>query len=365
MEEKYVPKNIRQIGQVVKEPKIYIEDYVITFARKLSEKNKNEHGIAVLLGKEDKKSPVFIKGAVGVFGWDESGGIRFNNEVWSNIYEGVKNYFPDLEIVGWMVLRSGQELGFDEKIKAIHENNFAESGNILFVYDKEEKEENIYYYENLGFEKQTGYYIYYEKNEEMQTYMIDVFGNKSQEMAVEDKVIEQVRGLVGSKENGMIKRNNNLMYAASTTLAVVLLVIGVTTLSNYGKMENMEKTLNHISANIKEQEHQVGEYLSDEKTEEKLVIETITATVNDVLEMTKEDKGDLSADETKDMEKAEGEKTEEVMSTVRYYIVQKGDTLGSISEAVYASVRYVEEIQRVNNIGDKDKIFEGQKLIMP
>ena len=28
-----------------------------------------------------------------------------------------------------------------EKIKAIHENNFAESGNILFVYDREEKEE--------------------------------------------------------------------------------------------------------------------------------------------------------------------------------------------------------------------------------
>ena len=48
-----------------------------------------------------------------------------------------------MEIMGWMILRSGQELGFDEKVKAVHEHNFAESGNILFVFDKEEKEESL------------------------------------------------------------------------------------------------------------------------------------------------------------------------------------------------------------------------------
>ena len=372
MEETYLPKNIRQIGQSVKEPRIYIEDYVMTFARKLSERHKNGQGMAVLLGKEMKKdeaAPVFVKGAVELYGWDESVGMRFDNEVWSNIYEGVKNYFPDLEIVGWMVVRLGQELGFDEKVKAIHENNFMESGNILFVYDKEEKEENIYCYENIKFEKQPGYYIYYEKNEAMQTYMIDAFGNKSQEIVIEDKVVEQVRGLVGSRGEGIGKRTNNLMYAASTALAVVLLVIGATTLSNYGKMESMEKMLNHISANIKDQEHQEEAYHLAEKEKENMVVETMTGTVDGVIEVTEIDKEKVTAEETeniKDVESVEKEqKTEEVLSEVRYYIVQKGDTLGSISEAVYASVEYIEEIQKANNIDDKDKIFEGQKLIIP
>ena len=132
--------------------------------------------------------------------------------------------------------------------------------------------------------------------------MIDAFGNKSQEIVIEDKVVEQVRGLVGSKESGIGKKTNNLMYAASTALAVVLLVIGATTLSNYGKMENMEKTLNHISANIEEQEHQVEEYPADGKTEEKLLIETITGTVSDVEIVAKEEEADSAAEETEDIE---------------------------------------------------------------
>ena len=110
MEQNQLPKNIRQIGQVVKEPKIYIEDYVMTFARKMAEKNKNGQGIAVLLGKreeDNEKHPVFIKGAVEICGWEEQKGLLFDNEIWSNIYEGVKNYFPDMGIVGWMTLRLG------------------------------------------------------------------------------------------------------------------------------------------------------------------------------------------------------------------------------------------------------------------
>ncbi len=342
MEQNYLPKNIRQIGQVVKEPKIYIEDYVITFAKKLAEKNKNGQGMAVLLGKEDSKNekqPVFIRGAVEICGWKESNGMLFDNEVWSNIYEGVKNYFPDLGIVGWLVVRAGQEMGFDEKIKAVHENNFMESGNVLLVFDKDEKEENVYRYENLKFEKQSGYYIYYEKNEAMQDYMIDTFGNKSQEITGDDKVMEQVRELVANKEGQSGKKTNNFMYAVSTALAAVVLVIGVTTLNNYDKMENMEKTLNHISANIEEQSSVEQQ---KEVQEEEMVIETITGTVEGVI---KEQTG------------TENEKG--------HYIVQKGDTLGSISTVVYGSTKYVEAIREANQIDNIDMIYEGQRLIMP
>lgn len=340
MEHKQLPKNIRQIGQAVREPKIYIEDYVVTFARKLSEKNKNGQGIAVLLGKATEKKdgqPIFIKGAVEICDWEESGELPFSNEIWSNIYEGVKNYFSDLEIVGFMVLRSGQEIGFDEKVKKLRDNNFSEGGDILFVFDKDEKEESIYHYENQKFERQTGYYIYYEKNEAMQNYMIDTFGNQSQEVAGEDRVMEQVRELVANKETNSGKKVNHLIYAASTALAAVVLVMGVTMLNNYDKMESMEQTLNHISANMNQEEIE---------EEENMVIETITGHGSDVSE-------------------EKEEMVEEVTAEKRYYIVQKGDTLGSISGAVYGSIEYIEVIQEANQIDNKDMIYEGQKLIIP
>ena len=51
-----MPRNVRQIGKSNGTFGIYIEDYVVTFARKLSEKHKNKQGMAVLLGKESKKN---------------------------------------------------------------------------------------------------------------------------------------------------------------------------------------------------------------------------------------------------------------------------------------------------------------------
>ncbi len=144
MEEQYsLPKNIRQIGQVDKKPEIYIEDYVITFAHKLAKKEENKITMAVLLGnpsKKEEKTPIFIKGAVKIIGIEENEGIIFTNKIWSDIYEGVKNYFSDLEIVGWLFLRYEQQSELDEKIKEIHKLNFSENGNLLFLVDKEEKE---------------------------------------------------------------------------------------------------------------------------------------------------------------------------------------------------------------------------------
>ncbi len=379
MEQQYnLPKNIRQIGQADKKPGIYIEDYIITFARKLAESNENRMGMAVLLGKpsqKDEKTPVFIKGAVKVTRTEENGSLVFDNQTWSAIYEGVKNYFSELEIVGWMLLRFGHDSELDEKIKEIHKVNFGENGNLLFIFDREEKEENFYRFENGQFEKQPGYYIYYEKNEPMQDYMINLFGNKSQEPAGEDKVMEQVRQLISNKETYQNKRTANFVYAASTALAAVVLVMGITTLNNYDKMESMEATLNHISANM------------GEKEENELVVETITGTVqkeseqieaNSNSEPEQQDEEDKTEEieengveesQTKNentiLDEKEKDETTETMAEEKYYIVKKGDTLVTISGALYGSDEYVEEIQQLNQIENRDMIYEGQKLLIP
>lgn len=47
------------------------------------------------------------------------------------------------------------------------------------------------------------------------------------------------------------------------------------------------------------------------------------------------------------------------------YVVQSGDTLGSIARKVYGSARLYPEIQRANNIQDPRRIWVGQRLIIP
>ena len=407
----YLPKNIRQIGQVDKKSEIYIEDYIITFARKLAEQNKNSVAMAVLLGKElkqDDKTPIFISGAVKITKTEENESVLFDNKIWSDIYGGVKNYFSDLEIVGFMILPFEKNENWNDYITQIHKTNFKENGKLLFIFDKEEKEENFYRFENGQFEKQSGYYIYYEKNKPMQNYLIDLFGNKSQESDEEDKLMEQVRELIANKESHQAKKTMNFVYAASTVLVAVVLVMGITTLNHYDKMQTMEKTLNHLSANIEENE---------------LVVETITGTVQKESEnksqteneeseqkeqleqqdkqnesqtgiesseqkeqleqqdkqsesqteiesseqkeqQEQQDKQNEISEQNKNKEEAEGEAVK-TMKGGRYYTVRKGDTLLTISGRLYGSDEYVKEIKRLNEIENEDMIYEGQKLLIP
>lgn len=59
--------------------------------------------------------------------------------------------------------------------------------------------------------------------------------------------------------------------------------------------------------------------------------------------------------------------SEEALSRniTRYYEVERGDTLYTISQKIYGDTSRVEKICEVNAISDPDKISEGQKIILP
>ena len=86
--ERQLPKNVRQIGNVCDEPKIYVEDYVDTFLGQLQEKAMEKPVAAALTGEITKcedKVVVYISGA-----------IRAENR------EGTKRVFQRSEI-NWLV----------------------------------------------------------------------------------------------------------------------------------------------------------------------------------------------------------------------------------------------------------------------
>src|SRR5690606_29786773 len=78
-------KNIRQVGKVNANKKIYMEDYVMTFIKQLTGEDYSQCKVAVLIGqfvKVENTRNLFISGAIEVEGIDTTGDIVFSNDTW-------------------------------------------------------------------------------------------------------------------------------------------------------------------------------------------------------------------------------------------------------------------------------------------
>jgi len=96
-----LPKNIRQIGTPQGNRRIYVEDYVMTYLNQLAKPGSTYARGAILLGEYkqvENQGVLFISGALEAQNMElDLEEIEFNNEVWTNIYNEVKRYFPNLE----------------------------------------------------------------------------------------------------------------------------------------------------------------------------------------------------------------------------------------------------------------------------
>jgi LysM repeat protein len=427
-----MPKNIRQIGKSNAIKKIYVEDYVMTFIKQLAGGDYSGLKIAVLVGQSirlENCRNIFITGAVEVKDIDTTGDIIFTNDIWTAIYEDIKKFFVEGEIVGWFLGGPGYLLEDEEKIQKIHVDNFAGQDKVLLTYDNMERDEAFSSFENNKLTKQDGYYIYYEKNEEMQTYMIDCKKNPSQEASYDDRVSREIRTVLQNKkpteeENKSVTR---LMYAAGTLLAVIILVVGAAILSNYDQMKRMQDTLNYLTRNMEDLQTMVSddgstqtvadsednsnvegntldyteipvdsdssdtdtvsdtgdqslnvevvpgdvEPLEDSNTdintsEDGTTVEdTGTEEDNDKTASTVDEPTDDISDEDAEQATQEASEDTKVVQEVNYYVVVNGDTLADISYKLYQTYTKVKTIMELNKISDPDLIYVGQKLIVP
>lgn len=203
-----LPKNIRQVGNAPGNYKIYVEDYVMTYLRRIaSPGNMNCRG-AILLGKvydENGTKVIFVSGAVDAQNLEfDISMIKFGDSEWSGIYAEINKYFDDLSIVGWFLSRMGFSAEINDQMKRLHRDNFPGEGKILFLMDALECEEAFYYYDHGTFMREKGYYIYYVRNEKMQNYII----SRKRETAesATDSVVIRIRRLLKTSERGGNRR---------------------------------------------------------------------------------------------------------------------------------------------------------------
>ena len=379
-----LPKNIRQIGSPDGHKRIYIEDYVVTYLNYIARPGSTQARGAILLGdsrKSDQGDVIFISGAVDAqnieFDMDES---EFTQEAWNAIYEQIKQFFPNLSVMGWFLSRMGFSTAINDKIEKLHVENFPGKDKVLFVTDSLESEDAFYMYEHGQLVKQKGYYIYYEKNEPMQNYIMKQKGEapleQSEIQRKDEEIVRQfrskTRNLPESKDTGV-----GFVYIASSFVVLALLAMGITIVSNYDKMKQMEVSINRLEVTA---DGTTGDYVDAMATTE-LPLATGNDVVPEITDGTTQTAGrtteePVTSELAPEMEASDPattadpgtvNTTETISDVVNedYYIIQEGDSLSSIAFTRYGDADLAAKIAEKNGIGVDDNIFVGQKILLP
>ena len=371
------PKNIKQIGDVSSNRKIYIEDYAFTYINSVAYQMPEDEQAGVLLGevqKSDEEKCLFIKGVIRAKTPENETkqGIVFNEKIWEKIYAEIEKFFPDLEVVGWFAAMPGITQERFLYLKKLHVDNFSGGMKTMYLVNTCDKEENFYLYENGELKKQKGYVCFYERNYEMQEYMLEKRERKPIESPEKDKVMKSIRSIIQEKEEMRQRRKNSVfLYGISSFMAVVVLVIGINLLNSYEKMKKFDKSLSNIAleiSNISEKEKSIQ--TSDNSVSVNKISGDVypteaetESTESRITQSQTEQSQTVQSQTEKQAEPAEMVKEADAAQTT--YIVKKGDTIMSICKKYYGNTEKLNEIIAVNNIEDADKLYIGQEIKLP
>lgn len=361
------PKNIKQIGDVSSNRKIYIEDYAFTYINSVAYQTPEDEQAGVLLGevqKSDEEKCLFIKGVIRAKTPENETkqGIVFNEKIWEKIYAEIEKFFPNLEVVGWFAAMPGITQERFLYLKKLHMDNFSGGMKTMYLVNTCDKEENFYLYENGELKKQKGYVCFYERNYEMQEYMLEKRERKPIESPEKDKVMKSIRSIIQEKEEMRQRRKNSVfLYGISSFMAVVVLVIGINLLNSYEKMKKFDTSLSNIAleiSNISEKEKSI------QTSDNSVSVNKISGDVYPTEAETESTESRTTQSQTeKQAESAEMVKEADAAQTT--YIVKKGDTIMSICKKYYGNTEKLNEIIAVNNIEDADKLYIGQEIKLP
>lgn len=354
--ERQFPKNVRQIGNVSDEPKIYVEDYVDIYLNQLGQQAAEAPVGIVLIGEIlslEGQDVVCVSGAMRMKEVRMEGTeIVIRDEMLEELKEERKKFFPSCEEVGWCLIENGHPMGQNKEISKIHSRSFAKDNTVFIWKDALDKDEIFYSFKYGELMQMGGHYIYYEKNPSMQNYMIATRkknGVTPCEM-VEDRAAKDFRSAVRTKLDEKERQNSRFVYLTSTLLIVVVLAIGISTVNNFDRMEAVQDSLESLSQSVNKKEGQT-ETVSEDNT---------SVEAGNMVEQ-----ADVGSEEEPTGTVPDTSTIQEQLGDEDYYIVQKGDTLDTISVKLYGDTSHVKAICKMNGLSDGNLIYIGQKLLLP
>lgn len=374
-----LPKNIKQIGDIKDSRKIYIEDYAINYIEEVHTEI-SDTVVGVLLGTAQKSGSdryIFIKGAITVPNvFVSESEISMSENDWSYVYEIAGKYFPSQEIVGWFISIDGVNASILRTMKKAHADYFAGGEKALFVFDRQENARYFCTYENSQLVRQSGYTIYYERNEEMQDYMVDMRNGKRIEVEVDREEARPAFRNIVSEEKESAKSGSRkqafVNYCTNVAMVVLILFVGMYMMDEKNKNREVNVTEGYTTTIASVVKVDGDVYPTESKTD--MQLETTTATKGSTQEVVENTTtGSYMTVNTNNKEETPLETTEKETeaatqaNAVSYeeHVVAKGDSLLTISRKYYGDNSMVEEIMALNDIDDMDKIYIGQKIKLP
>ena len=372
------PAKTKQMGSVENHVKIYMEDYVYTYLYQYGRSGGGKEKLAALIGRHyvvDGQETLIISGAIQGKATIQQNGVEcFSEETWEYIGGQMQTYFKGMTIVGWVHCQPGFGAFLMARDEVFHKEYFKEKWHVLFVLDTMDKLDTFYIYneEGAGLRQARGYFLYYDRNREMQEYMLENSMVRPKEgireengeetepeqdtvLAERNKTKEGIRRrrkptpeerMDAAKEIRRVlqkrekqakqakKEHYTMLAAVSGVLCIVCVCMGLAMMQSLDRLRTLETELVAMQTSYKT----LAEDFEGVK-------------VQSVFAMQQEEIAQESA----------AEKTEKMQK----YTVESGDSLRYISRKFYGNNDGVERIMEVNGLENADMIFEGQALWIP
>ena len=363
-----LPSNIRQVGTLSNEKRVYVEDYAATYLQQYANADNCREKAAFLIGQEitvDGSKALFISGVIqGKYSVQKNGVVQLTEKSRQYAKKQIDIYFNGLDIVGWAYIQPGYEDSIKDGIREYHEENRDRGMDVMLLIDPQEKINSFFVYENDEFKALKGYIIYYEKNEGMHEYMLE---NKLKpandeyrlisEFAAEEPMAEQAfdeerRSSAQTLREARLKRKSDkktagLMSTLSFVMLMVCFVMGAGLVQNDKRINELEMNVAALKTEFTAADGAQSVFAADNA-----IMAVTEETTETVTEPTTQETTSFDAEET----------TQPQLSSYR---VEKGDTLSRISEKLYGTIGMMEDIMQLNGMDNADSLTEGMELVLP
>ncbi len=391
-----LPKNITQVGEVNRTCKIYVEDYVISYLKQLNRTAADKDMAVAMYGvrkEEGEVAYLFFYGACKL-DFLQREARHLSQAQQQEIEKARKKYFAEYEFLGYRLLNG-------EMIEGFH---VCEQGICRYI---------------------GGYAQFYEKNDAMLAYMLEVREQETPPEVVDSEKYETVKkrqeerraqseGLSEKEREDLsetwksrksYRRQDSMglqgMKLAATAVFALLCLAGIFTLREGGSAEDIQVAARDIVKGVTEQKLPDAQEANSSKVQSPNSVLVTEDKLSQALQQENQGAGKPKedTDAAKDGEnkvgsnvgqnntvsntgdnhdgekttpvsdKKEEEKPKDTQTSTEVapvsYIIKAGDTLNAISLRNYGTKERVAEICKLNGITNPDDIKVGQKILLP
>ena len=258
----------------------------------------------------------------------------------------------------------------------------------------------FYIKERDGIYEIKGYKVFFQENKEMQTYLIERQNNTDSdiESSSADRTGLNTYAInTNNQRTAQTKTPHSIISVQLGVILVALIAIVINSTNSYDKIKQLNQSAVEVFFAIENQEAEERVWadepdssaaVSDSGREEE-VLKLVTLEndnqpeeqQNDEMTQTEENAEETETEETaaesvsgeeEQQDESQDENAEEPegvealsRNVARYYEIERGDTLYTISQKIYGDTTHVQRICELNQITDPDHIRYGQKIILP